>query len=319
MEIPNPRRILAVSRPDHGLLDLLQGFTGSKPTLSDPSTIAGTTHPYPITTPYYTASIPIWLDEISSPPAWSKEFLAPEAKEVLSALGAFVVSFKKPLNQAELEEVKELLRCVGEVVKEGCGMMWDGVAVAVGMPRGEVGGEESVSAMKGEEWEDLCQEEGFEWIDWEEKGRNEYSGEVLLRYGKTLTRAETQGLERLKEALEANDWEAPDELGDAMGLEDFEGEDDDENGSLGFNLGPEDRAEMEMEMFGMKRAIYQGVEGVDEEGAEEEVGDGEDDEAEKLQAMMLKMQAVRDLGADMPEAERKRFAAKAVNDIMKKL
>lgn len=26
-----------------------------------------------------------------------------------------------------------------------------------------------------------------------------------------------------------------------------------------------------------------------------------------------------DLGADMPEAERKRFAAKAVNDIMKKL
>jgi hypothetical protein len=28
---------------------------------------------------------------------------------------------------------------------------------------------------------------------------------------------------------------------------------------------------------------------------------------------------VIDLGADMPEAERKRFAAKAVNDIMKKL
>lgn len=28
---------------------------------------------------------------------------------------------------------------------------------------------------------------------------------------------------------------------------------------------------------------------------------------------------VIDLGADMPEAERKRFAAKAVSDIMKKL
>lgn len=96
---------------------------------------------------------------------------------------------------------------------------------------------------------------------------------------------ETQGLERLKEALEANDWEAPDELGDAMGLEDFEGEDDDENGSLGFDLGPEDRAEMEMEMFGMKRAIYEGVDG--------ETGEEEDDEVEKLQAMMLKMQAVR--------------------------
>jgi hypothetical protein len=28
---------------------------------------------------------------------------------------------------------------------------------------------------------------------------------------------------------------------------------------------------------------------------------------------------VKDMGADMPEAERKRFAAKAINDIMKKL
>jgi hypothetical protein len=28
---------------------------------------------------------------------------------------------------------------------------------------------------------------------------------------------------------------------------------------------------------------------------------------------------VKDMGADMPEAERKRFAAKAVNDILKKL
>jgi hypothetical protein len=28
---------------------------------------------------------------------------------------------------------------------------------------------------------------------------------------------------------------------------------------------------------------------------------------------------VKDMGADMPEAERKRFAAKAVNDILNKL
>lgn len=102
-------------------------------------------------------------------------------------------------------------------------------------------------------------------------------------------RVETQGIERLKEALEANDWEAPDELGDAMGLEDFEGEDDDENGSLGFDLGPEDGAEMEMEMFGMKRAIHEGG----EEDDEEEKGEGHNEGVEELQAMMLKMQAVR--------------------------
>jgi hypothetical protein len=101
--------------------------------------------------------------------------------------------------------------------------------------------------------------------------------------------AETQGLERLKEALEANDWEAPDELGAALGLEDFEGEDDDEDGNLGFDLGPEDRAEMEMEMFGMKRAIHEGGEVENDE----EMGEGHDEGVEELQAMMLKMQAVR--------------------------
>lgn len=65
---------------------------------------------------------------------------------------------------------------MGEVVKEGCGMTWDGVCLAVGMPRGEVGGDEKIRGMKEEEWEGLCQDWGFEWVDWEERGRNEYSG-----------------------------------------------------------------------------------------------------------------------------------------------
>lgn len=84
--------------------------------------------------------------------------------------------FKKPLNEKELGEVKELLEGVGEVVKEGCGLVWDGACVAVGMPRGEVGGDVKITGMSGEEWEGICQEQGFEWIDWEDKGRNEYSG-----------------------------------------------------------------------------------------------------------------------------------------------
>lgn len=94
------------------------------------------------------------------------------------------------------------------------------------------------------------------------------------------------GVERLKEALEANDWEGSDELGDAMNPEDFD--DDSEAGSIGFGLGAEDKEEMEKEMRGMKQAIYGGG----------EIGDGEegepsDKDVEDLQALMLKMQAVR--------------------------
>jgi len=95
------------------------------------------------------------------------------------------------------------------------------------------------------------------------------------------------GIERLKEALETNDWEGVDEL-ESFDLDALNEEDgDDDDGSLGFGIDP---AEMAEEMAGMKRAIYGGILG-DETGEVEDAED--DDEVEKLQAMMLKMQAVR--------------------------
>jgi hypothetical protein len=104
-----------------------------------------------------------------------------------------------------------------------------------------------------------------------------------------LTGKEPMGIERLKEALETNDWEGADGLESALKLDDIDEVDGDEDdGSIGFGIDP---TEMADEMAGMKRAIYGGVLG-------EETGEGEDeaeddDEVDKLQAMMLKMQAVR--------------------------
>ncbi|KAH8599609.1 alpha and gamma adaptin binding protein p34-domain-containing protein [Bisporella sp. PMI_857] len=266
MEITHPRRILAVSRPDAGL-----------------STIAGSSHTLPLKTRYYTASIPIWLDEIalpSTPTLWAADFLAPEAEEVLSVLGAFIVAFRKPVNKNELEEVKDLLGKSRTPYLE----------------------------IKTEEWEDICQESGFEYVDFERKGKNEYSGKWNRN-----SRRESIGMERVKEALEANDWDGGDDLGDDLTPADLEDNLSDEGeGSLDFGI---DAAELKEDMLGMKQAIYGGGSNVDD-GPND--GDGEK-EVEQLQVMMLKLQAVKDKGAEMPEAERKKFAAKAVTDIMKTL
>ena len=82
-----------------------------------------------------------------------------------------------------------------------------------------------------------------------------------------------------------------DTISDDLGLEDgFEAE----------------AAELEREMTGLKMAVN----GCDE-GAEEDV--------EELENMMLKIQAIKELGTDMAESERRIFAAKAVKDIMKAL
>jgi hypothetical protein len=87
-------------------------------------------------------------------------------------IGAFVVCFRKPVDEKGLEGIRALLESVGQVVKEGCGYAWDGACLAVGMPQSTTPYlEKSV-----EEWGDLCQEFGFEFVDFEAKGRNEYSG-----------------------------------------------------------------------------------------------------------------------------------------------
>ena len=62
-------------------------------------------------------------------------------------------------------------------------------------------------------------------------------------------------------------------------------------------------------MIGLKIAVNE-AEGSD---------NGDDEGVEELENMMLKLQAIKDMGADMPEHERKKFAAKAVRDVMKDL
>ena len=49
------------------------------------------------------------------------------------------------------------------------------------------------------------------------------------------------------------------------------------------------------------------------------VDEGTDDDIQKLEGMMLKLQAIKDMGTDMPEAERRKMAAKAVGDLMKQM
>lgn len=151
--------------------------------------------------------------------------------------------------------------------------------------------------MSSEAWEDVCQDYGFEWVDFEAKGRNEFAGEFPIGFNIGFMRfepsiylilnVEPMGLERLKEALEANDWAGGEEYGGEIDFDKLEEDDDaDESGSLDFGIGSE---EMKDEMAGMKRAIYGG--GAEDE--DEEMQDEDEEEVEKLQTMMLKMQAVR--------------------------
>ncbi len=171
MSIPNPRRILAVGASDSGVVLLLKDLTGSAPRQVDDS-IAGLSHTLRLKTPYYTADVPIWIDDITSIQEWRTEFTKPEAKEVVSVVEAWIYCFRKPVNEEDIENIKASMQAIQEVVEKGCGLSWDGICLAVAMPQSITPHLEK----SFEDWEDSCRDFGFEYVDAEAKGKNEYGG-----------------------------------------------------------------------------------------------------------------------------------------------
>jgi hypothetical protein len=171
----------------------------------------------------------------------------------------------------------------------------ESVLLAVGMPAG--GKERSaLEKEKSEEWDDIAMQYGFEFVEFGAQGVNEFG--------------EKQGVERLREALEANEWadDGEDEDVDALGLEDGS---DEEFGDFG-----REEAEMTAELFGLKASLL-GDEEDGAEGSEDGLGDGDQKgQVDDLDKMMSKLMAVKEQSADLPEAQRKRMAAKAVRELM---
>ncbi|KAF4451490.1 Increased recombination centers protein 6 [Fusarium austroafricanum] len=318
------RRILAVALENETavLSKLVKDLTGSAPESPDPSLgLAGTTHNLSLKTPYYSTTVPIWLDLIASPSEWSDSFLSPEAVEVLAVLGGVVVVFTAgPTSTSKDHPAKELVQHIGKVIKEGLGgWEWDGVGLAIG-----VGGDGNE-----EEWDEICAEAGLEFVSVDGKGdtgRNEFG--------------EKTGVARVKQALEANDWSQIEALPSDSEFGDFETSSTkagDEDDKVDKELDPEkmgfgfDKTDFE----GLRRAIWEASQDVDDpepskaetskEGASGEAATGagleelDEDEIAKIEKMMRKLQAVREAGEGMGEQQRKRLAARAVEEVMRDL
>lgn len=360
------------------MLTMAADLTGNAPNQTSAS-LAGTTHHLPLTTPYYTATIPIWLDLISSPSEWASCFLSEEAREVLAVIGGMVLVFALPnpssaaADEAE-DPIRSLVRQFGKVVKQGLGGWdWDGVGLAVGVGEGET-----------EAWDELCAEAGLEFVQLtgQEQGRNEFGGTFPIQsfsgrlallgaapvpYSLTAVGGtEKMGVARVREALESNEWEQlrPSALADVDATLDYDDDAPHSNESdrefdvenLGFGF---DRADFE----GLRRAIWSGngqgpAEGIAAEdehntpmlafktnpedgparkpgkpreaGTEnapkqdfvddEDENDGnEDEDVTKVEEMMRKLHAVREAGAGMGQEQRRRMAARAVEEVMREL
>lgn len=134
------------------------------------------------------------------------------------------------------------MQAIADAIERACGFSGDQTCLAVAMPQSTTPYLDLPS-----EWEDICTDTGFEYVDFDKTGKNEFGEKV--------------GVHRIREALEACEWDS------AEGLDLGEDEDGDEEAFGGFAA---EEAEMNMELFGMKGALH----GFDDEGgrrsAEEE-------------------------------------------------
>ncbi|KAL8998280.1 MAG: hypothetical protein Q9169_002594 [Polycauliona sp. 2 TL-2023] len=270
--IRNPLRILVITTsPSTPVPCLLEGKTiypfHVPPSVFDDSefTKPGLTgSELPLTTPYYSTTVPLWHDTIPADVAalenWQDEWSAPEAGEddirnTLTAIHKIITHHQEEtsLDTYTPSDNEPLL-------------------LIIGMPQPL----RPLLEMSNDGWEDLGLDcGGWQWIDSEAKGKNQF-GEKL-------------GLERLQEALEANVWDGGgggDPEVDAAGLEDALGVREHEHALDDLELERDD-------LVGLREAIL-GAHDASEEEEEEE--DAEDDaQVQELESMMLKMQAIKGL------------------------
>ncbi|CAG9979660.1 unnamed protein product [Clonostachys byssicola] len=359
LEIKNPRRILAVCLEDatQHLTRVVQELTGSAPEAAS-TTLAGSTHDLNLKTAYYTAVVPTWIDLIASPEEWSASFLSPEAREVLTVLGGLVLVFPLSGAQPTRDVIKQVGRVVKEGlggwewdgvgiavgVGEGETEEWDELCAEAGLEfvqvtgssrdqgRNEFGGKFYFSTT----WHPSPSNMGITW---------------LTNTGDT----EKMGIARILEALEANDWEQGagplSDFGDFEGGDGDGGDDEFDPESLDFGFDRADFEGMRMDILGAGRdsqggdgeasRMAEGLRGNKSEGpaagsasapaatekpegekSTEEGGDDEelnDDDIAKLEKMMRKLQAAKEAGEGMSEDQRRRMAARAVEEVMREL
>lgn len=186
------KKILVVGERHSGKLRFIEALSGSLPRDISSTSHGGVTHTWSLVNKYYSAEIGIWVDEVTvveeeDGDGWvqfSDSYLSEEAADVRASIGVLVVTFDRSrTEESAVSHLLECMKCVGDVC------LADTLLLAVGTSTqsGAIESEEN-----GGSWEDVCLDEGFEYIELGATGHNTFG--------------EATGIARAKESIQACDW-----------------------------------------------------------------------------------------------------------------
>ncbi|KAF2156648.1 hypothetical protein K461DRAFT_289045 [Myriangium duriaei CBS 260.36] len=271
--VQHPRRLLIVGKPDCDIAGFVTRLTGDSPVKNADGSVAGSIHEWSLKTKYYSANVPVWIDEIVNVATWKDEFSQPEASEVIEAVGGWIYCFDKsaasPHENHATDDTKAAIEAIDSVIQKACGYSWDGLKLVVALS--PAGKNPAATTYQNEELDDFAVDHGFELVDADTAGKDDFG--------------EQQGLARIVESVEANDWQPT-----ASAISDDEA--------------MSEQQEMNSELWGMKASLLNG-------GGDED----DQDEAQLVQgfeSLLASAQAVKELGADLPPEERAKLQQRAI-------
>ena len=280
------------------------------------------------------------VESTSSPPTleeWEDQMLSPEAREVRAVIGAMILLL--PISSTQLSSILPLpgshttliqtAHALREAIEdENYGRDIASLVVLQPTSPNAQKDDAKLNAMM-ERFEEVILSErallGWDFVAWdaqipERREGDGEDGDDRNEFG------EKTGIKRVIEVLEGVDWSASPNLGeDEDGDDHFNTEDLDVEGKDGMPniLGTGSFSgldyELQREMMELKMSM-QGEDGDDsEEEREPHERKDEDSQVEQLPGLIDRVVAIREVGSEMPKAEREKFARREIGRIMKEM
>jgi Alpha and gamma adaptin binding protein p34 len=278
---------------------------------------------------------------------WKEQMLSPIAREVLASIGAVILILPipndtdYPSTPQQKVQLMEYMSAVNEVKDTVEDLGRDVGTLFVLQPSQPVNLDvaEKTKVLKrleklAEKFEDKCHEMGvfgwdFVWWDGVADAvasvpkievRDETEGGSVKDSSKPIATGRNEfgeklGMERVREVLEGVDWSIAPSL-TANADDDVKDDEEHEFDVFGGEKYKGLDAELQQEMMGLKLSM---MDGEDAKGSGNVGQDGEDISIDQMSALMERVVAIRDTGADMEKDDREQYAKREVEKIMREL